>query len=110
MTCILVSLPEWSKGLRSGRNVFERVGSNPTADIFTHNSRRHRSRSWAVWRDGLCFLRGRVAMFCWRVHGTGESIQMVRWMHVTDVALGMIDMRQIGVSVGWMGCFWRGDA
>ena len=28
-----VSLPEWSKGLRSGRNVFERVGSNPTADI-----------------------------------------------------------------------------
>ena len=29
-----VSLPEWSKGLRSGRNVFERVGSNPTADIF----------------------------------------------------------------------------
>ena len=27
-----VSLPEWSKGLRSGRNVFERVGSNPTAD------------------------------------------------------------------------------
>ncbi len=22
----------WSKGLRSGRNVFERVGSNPTAD------------------------------------------------------------------------------
>ena len=29
----VVSLPEWSKGLRSGRNVFERVGSNPTADI-----------------------------------------------------------------------------
>lgn len=28
-----VSLPEWSKGLRSGRNVFELVGSNPTADI-----------------------------------------------------------------------------
>ena len=27
-----VSLPEWSKGLRSGRNVFERVGLNPTAD------------------------------------------------------------------------------
>ncbi|KAI9895132.1 hypothetical protein PsorP6_019013 [Peronosclerospora sorghi] len=26
-----VSLPEWSKGLRSGRNGFERVGSNPTA-------------------------------------------------------------------------------
>ena len=36
----LVSLPEWSKGLRSGRNVFERVGSNPTADTSfaaTHN-------------------------------------------------------------------------
>ena len=33
-----VSLPEWSKGLRSGRNVFERVGSNPTADIFTDTS------------------------------------------------------------------------
>ena len=34
--CVIcnVSLPEWSKGLRSGRNVFERVGSNPTADIF----------------------------------------------------------------------------
>lgn len=30
---VSVSLPEWSKGLRSGRNVFERVGSNPTADI-----------------------------------------------------------------------------
>ena len=30
---ISVSLPEWSKGLRSGRNVFERVGSYPTADI-----------------------------------------------------------------------------
>ena len=30
---VCVSLPEWSKGLRSGRNVFERVGSNPTADI-----------------------------------------------------------------------------
>ena len=28
-----VSLYEWSKGLRSGRNAFERVGSNPTADI-----------------------------------------------------------------------------
>ena len=27
-----VRLPEWSKGLRSGRKVFERVGSNPTAD------------------------------------------------------------------------------
>ena len=29
-----VSLSECSKGLRSGRNVFERVGSNPTADTF----------------------------------------------------------------------------
>lgn len=36
--CVVrVSLPEWSKGLRSGRNVFERVGSNPTADIFLRN-------------------------------------------------------------------------
>jgi hypothetical protein len=34
---VSVSLPEWSKGLRSGRNVFERVGSNPTADIFLPN-------------------------------------------------------------------------
>ncbi len=39
--CVLqcVSLPEWSKGLRSGRNVFERVGSNPTADIFCRTTR-----------------------------------------------------------------------
>ena len=29
-----VGLPEWSKGSRSGRDVFVRVGSNPTADIF----------------------------------------------------------------------------
>ena len=27
-----VRLPELSKGLRSGRNVFKRVGPNPTAD------------------------------------------------------------------------------
>ena len=53
-----VSLPEWSKGLRSGRNVFERVGSNPTADIsyllriaaapgFVH-ARHHHGRSFIV--------------------------------------------------------------
>ena len=36
-----VSLPEWSKGLRSGRNVFERVDSNPTADTtFRFHTRR----------------------------------------------------------------------
>ena len=34
-----VSLPEWSEGLRSGRSVFERVGSNPTADNAQTNSR-----------------------------------------------------------------------
>ena len=28
-----VGLPEWSKGSRSGRDVFVRVGPNPTADI-----------------------------------------------------------------------------
>lgn len=27
-------VPEWSKGLRSGRNVFALVGSNPTLRIF----------------------------------------------------------------------------
>lgn len=32
-------MPEWSKGLRSGRNVFELVGSNPTADILLHFTR-----------------------------------------------------------------------
>lgn len=33
----VVGLPEWSKGSRSGRDVFVRVGSNPTADIFAPN-------------------------------------------------------------------------
>ena len=40
-----VSLPEWSKGLRSGRNVFERVGSNPTADILLPRSATQRTHS-----------------------------------------------------------------
>ena len=41
---VSVSLPEWSKGLRSGRNVFERVGSNPTADIFLRNGDNQHTR------------------------------------------------------------------
>ena len=46
----LVSLPEWSKGLRSGRNVFERVGSNPTADIRfgRHHAPKHALESYPV--------------------------------------------------------------
>ena len=31
-----VCLPEWSKGSRLGRDVFVRVGSNPTADNKTN--------------------------------------------------------------------------
>lgn len=34
----VVGLPEWSKGSRSGRDVFVRVGSNPTADIFAQTA------------------------------------------------------------------------
>ena len=48
-TCF-VSLPEWSKGLRSGRNVFERVGSNPTADMTFSSSKTK------MLRDASCQL------------------------------------------------------
>ena len=48
-----VSLPEWSKGLRSGRNVFERVGSNPTADMTFSVPRPWRSH----WRPAVPFMR-----------------------------------------------------
>jgi hypothetical protein len=41
-----VSLPEWSKGLRSGRNVFGLVGSNPTADILPHTTTNFTLHNW----------------------------------------------------------------
>ena len=48
--CCFVSLPEWSKWLRSGRNVFERVGSNPTADILYARQRTQRHVNHAIDR------------------------------------------------------------
>ena len=51
-----VSLPEWSKGLRSGRNVFERVGSNPTADIPTASAHAGARHSFCCTQLGHLFL------------------------------------------------------
>ena len=48
-----VSLPELSKGLRSGRNVFERVGSNPTADK-TFDVTRNETLQRLLTRCRLC--------------------------------------------------------
>ena len=65
-----VSLPEWSKGLRSGRNVFERVGSNPTADksfAAAHNKMLQR-----LLTRSLTYL---FTVFCWAYHAHKAQTQ-----------------------------------
>ena len=79
-----VSLPEWSKGLRSGRNVFGLVGSNPTADILLRNTTNNKTvfPPYCIDSSTHRLIDTRLAPYThWRIGQASFTVDTVATLH-----------------------------